>query len=215
MNETRHCAGRRAVVHGLAWTAPAVAFAAAAPAMAISPACLRSVTVDWSTARYTRTSATADTAGGAANPLVLHQSPRSDSDKRDTRTNANKTVTTFTFSRPVSGLAFTITDIDSKTADFVDAVGIQSATVFTATRANTTTAGVSGTGTLTDPLRAAGRNTDVQESESRGNATIRFTGDVTSFNLHYWNQVATASTTIDGDQRIFLSAFQLTYSICP
>lgn len=260
---------RRAVVRGLAWSAPAVSIAAAAPALAVSPRCFVPVVMDWSSARYTRYSATrgvyttadpdgtgplqpltltvansylgsntqtgnqarnvndnlavrSGTIGGARNPLVLHQSPVYNSNKTNTRVNANKSITTFTFDRPVSGLTFTITDIDSTTSDFVDAVGIESASPFRATKVNESwegeypyQGGVQGTGTLADPLRANGWNTMVPESETRGNATIAFTQDVTSFRLHYWNQTAASDPYIDGDQRVFLSNFQMTYNACP
>lgn len=154
--------------------------------------------------------------GGSANPLVIHQSPVRDGAKTNTRTNANKSITNFTFSRPVSGLTFTIIDIDSQTNDFVDAVAIESSAGFTATKANTTyNLGTNGTGTLADPLRAYGWDTRVADSETRGNATIQFSSDVTTFNIHYWNQTAGWDYYIDGDQRIFLSSFRMTYDACP
>lgn len=47
---------RRAITRGLAWGVPTIALATAAPSFAVSPTCLKPVTVDWSSAYYRRES---------------------------------------------------------------------------------------------------------------------------------------------------------------
>ena len=66
------------------------------------------------------------TIGGATSPLGLHQSPIDNSKKTDTLTVANKSVTTFTFTRQVTSLSFTITDNDNASKEFWDAVAVLS-----------------------------------------------------------------------------------------
>lgn len=58
--------------------------------------------------------------GGFSNTLALHQSPIKDHLKTETATPANSQTVTFTFSKPVTGLSFTIADIDSAARDFRD-----------------------------------------------------------------------------------------------
>ena len=252
---------RRRVVQGLAWTAPAVAVATAAPAFATSPRCLKTVDVVWSDMKYQRASATSATyttadpdgtgpmrpltltvtntfkgsnirfgnqfgtentnlavqagpVGGYSNPLVLHQSPLSNSAKSDYRVNANKTVTTFTFDRPVTSLTFSITDIDSAVNDFVDGVAVSSPTPFTTSKANATTTGLQGVGTLADPWRPNRFDNSIPNSSTNGNGTVSFTSQVTSFEIHYWNQTSASALDIDGDQKIFISNLSLTYNAC-
>ncbi|MGC5049354.1 hypothetical protein [Micrococcus porci] len=252
---------RRRVVQGLAWTAPAMAVATAAPAFATSPRCFKTVDVVWSDTKYKRTSATSATyttadpdgtgpmrpltltvkntfqgsnirfgnqsgtantnlavqsgiIGGAPNPLSLHQSPLKNSAKSDSRVDENKTVTTFTFDRPVTSLTFSITDIDSTRSDFMDAVAVTSATAFTSSKADSSSSGLQGVGTVADPWRPSSPNNPVDNSATNGNVTVRFTSQVTSFQIHYWNQTAASSASIDGDQKIFISNLSLTYNAC-
>ncbi|MCG7423100.1 hypothetical protein MHY29_09775 [Micrococcus sp. ACRRV] len=252
---------RRRVVQGLAWTAPAVAVATAAPAFATSPRCFKTVDVVWSDMGYKRTSATSATyttadpdgtgpmrpltltventykgsniqfgnqfgtentnlavqsgsVGGYRNPLVLHQSPLSNKAKSNDRIDANKTITTFTFDRPVTSLTFSITDIDSAVNDFVDGVAVSSPTPFTTSKANATTAGLQGAGTLADPWRPNRFDNSISNSSTNGNGTVSFTSQVTSFEIHYWNQTAASYASVDGDQKIFISNLSLTYNAC-
>ena len=253
---------RRRIVQGLAWSVPAVAASASAPAFAASARCFMTADIVWSDLKYKRVSATSASyttadpdgtgpmvpltltiantykgsnirfgrqdgsenenlavrsgiVGGQTNPLVLHQAPVNNADKSDERNDANKTTTTFTFDRPVTNLTFTITDIDSALRDFTDGVAVSSASPFTTTKANSTQTGLNGSGTLADPWRPFSYDNSVPDSGTNGNGTVRFAGEVTSFQIHYWNQTAASSRYIDGDQKIFISNLSLTYNACP
>lgn len=154
---------------------------------------------------------TTGTVGGTTSRgLTLHQSPKVDSSKTSTRTDANKSITTFTFSESVQNLSFTITDIDSATDDFVDAVAISGAS-YSGVLADSTY--LQGDGSVGNPWR--GKVVEAQDDTSNGgNVTVTFP-EVTSFQLHYWNQQNSWSLSIDGDQRIFLTNFRVTYNACP
>lgn len=153
------------------------------------------------------------TVGGATSPLMLHQAPIDNSKKASDLSGANKTVTTFTFSRQVTSLSFTITDIDSTSNDFWDAVALTSPTPYTAAKASATQ--VTGAGTVTNPWQAANNNLPVSETSTAGNVKVTFSAPLTTFAIHYWNRMALSSSTIDGDQGIFISNLQLTYNACP
>lgn len=153
------------------------------------------------------------TIGGATSPLGLHQSPIDNSKKTDTLTGANKSVTTFTFTRQVTSLSFTITDIDSASNDFWDAVAVVSPTAYTATKTLPTQ--VTGAGTVTNPWQAANANLPVPNTSDAGNVRVTFSAPLTTFAIHYWNRTALFSSNIDGDQGIFISNLQLTYNACP
>jgi hypothetical protein len=125
-------------------------------------------------------------------------------------TTSNKSITTFTFSRPVTDLTFTIRDIDSAQGDFWDGVAITGA-AFTAGKAN---AGyVAGTGALGDPFRADGTNRGVADGSTDGNVTISM-ASVTSFQLHYWNLSDSTGWFVDSDQKVYLSGFAFGYKPC-
>lgn len=155
---------------------------------------------------------TTGTVGGTTSRgLSLHQSPKVDISKTSTRTDANKSITTFTFSESVQNLSFTITDIDSEDDDFVDAVAISGAS-YSGVLANSTY--LQGDGSVGNPWR--GKVVDAQDdaTSNRGNVTVTFP-EVTSFQLHYWNQQNSWSLLTDGDQGIFLTNFGVTYNACP
>jgi len=153
------------------------------------------------------------TIGGATSPLGLHQSPIDNSKKTDTLTDANKSVTTFTFTRQVTSLSFTITDIDSASNDFWDAVAVVSPTAYTATKTSSTQ--VTGAGTVDNPWQAANNNLPVPDTSTAGNVRVTFSAPLTTFAIHYWNRTKLFRSDIDGDQGIFISDLQLTYNACP
>lgn len=155
---------------------------------------------------------TTGTVGGTTSRgLTLHQSPKVDSSKTSTRTDANKSITTFTFSESVQNLSFTITDIDSETDDFVDAVAISGAS-YSGVLADSTY--LQGDGSVGNPWRGKVVAPQDDTTSNRGNVTVTFPA-VTSFELHYWNQQGSSSPSIDGDQGIFLTNFRVTYNACP
>ncbi|WP_158707669.1 hypothetical protein [Janibacter massiliensis] len=155
---------------------------------------------------------TTGTVGGTTSRgLSLHQSPKVDSSKTSTRTNANKSITTFTFSESVQNLSFTITDIDSATRDFVDAVAISGAS-YSGVLADSTY--LQGDGSVGNPWRGKVVQALDDATSNWGNVTVTFP-EVTSFQLHYWNQQDSSSPDIDGDQGIYLTNFRVTYNACP
>lgn len=252
--------GRRAVVRGAAWTAPAIILVSAAPAHAsTSPACQPiAQTIDWGSAHYvrggsrsgtytlpdpdgagvqqgltlsvgtsylgsnTQTGNQARTAddnlrvsagaiGGTGDSgLTLHQSPIYDSLKTFDLDDRNKSITTFTFSRPVTDLRFTLCDIDSANQDFQDVVGLDGAD-FTAQIVDPGHLG--GSGTPTDPLYTLSMHAPVLDSATTGNVRISMPS-VTAFSLHYWNATDAYSSNIDGDQKLFVSDFTFSYEPC-
>lgn len=155
---------------------------------------------------------TTGTVGGTTSRgLSLHQSPKVDSSKTSTPTNANKSITTFTFSESVQNLSFTITDIDSATRDFVDAVAISGAS-YSGVLADSTY--LQGDGSVRNPWRGKVVQALDDATSNWGNVTVTFP-EVTSFQLHYWNQQDSSSPDIDGDQGIYLTNFRVTYNACP
>jgi hypothetical protein len=129
----------------------------------------------------------------------------------------NRQTVTFTFSRPVSGLAFKITDIDSQSRGWYDQVALSGSRSF---QVNERTANwwgfpiklgdhVLGTGTLDNPWHYYDSNTVVGNAgDSRGDVRVTYTEPVTTIALDYW-------TTVGGsNQRIWLSDFSFTSSSC-
>ena len=151
--------------------------------------------------------ASTGTRGGMTGTLVLHQSPKSDAAKTNTATEANSQTVTFTFSKPVTGLSFTIADIDSAENDFIDRVTVSGAVVSTAT--NSSYVQTSG-GTAT----SIGMNTRIDEASNAGNVKFTVSGTVTSITITYYNTTAAYSSSIDGDQGVYISPLAFTYNPC-
>lgn len=120
---------------------------------------------------------------------------------------------TFTFSRPVSNLDFTITDIDSTTADFRDAM-VLSAGYSVVSQAG----GIALTTSRDAPLewfQAASDNVAVDNtSGSAGNLRVRFAGPISTFTITYWNIQANYDPNIDTDQRVYVSDMTFDYKPC-
>jgi hypothetical protein len=147
--------------------------------------------------------------GTSSRGLTLHQSPRNASQQSVTLEDRNKSVVTFTFSRQVSSLTFTMTDIDSATADFRDAVGISGAAITSYSIQNP--AQVQGVGTVANPFRVIPTNSAVDNfSEGGGNVTVTLS-NVTTFQIHYWNFEPSGN---GDDQKVYLTNFLATYLPC-
>lgn len=126
-----------------------------------------------------------------------------------------------TFDRAVSGLSFTITDIDFNTNQYADRVELSGS--YTAKRAQEgKTHTVSGAGTPNDPWRGqAGGNID-HVTDGRGNVTVTFKEPVRSFTLKFWSAEGGRTTVWGQDnyvnsrgaQAIFLSNFSFRASTC-
>lgn len=149
--------------------------------------------------------------GGTGAPgLTLHQTPRNTANMSSSLTNANKSVVTFAFSRVISELTFTMTDIDSASGDFRDAVGISGATISSYSIQNT--AQVGGVGSVTNPFAVIPTNSAIDNASGNGgNVTVTLT-NVSTFDLHYWNVQPPSSG--GGDQKVYLTNFSLKYTSC-
>lgn len=91
------------------------------------------------------------------------------------------------FDRAVSGLAFTITDIDFQSGNFSDRVAISGNR--TGIPGSTY---VIGSGTYGDPWRPRDSNPapiNIPDTgDSRGNVAVKFLAPVTDFEIRYWNR---------------------------
>ncbi|GAA1917055.1 hypothetical protein GCM10009797_08450 [Nocardioides hwasunensis] len=118
-------------------------------------------------------------------------------------------VYTFSFTKPVTNLRFTLTDIDVLDGDYDDRIEISNSG-WTEVRASRG-AGVSGTGVQGDPWRGAGTYND--NTSSAGNVTIAFAGPVSTFDLTYWNAM-TSFSGVDRNQGVFLTNISFDYQPC-
>lgn len=117
---------------------------------------------------------------GGIDSVALHQRPSGAGFAGNNRAQF-VSRTTFTASRRIFDLTFTLTDIDSQSLDYWDFVWIDSTSPFTITsRGNR----VAGSGTSSSPLTATSGNAPTSSLASNGNATISF-ASVSSFTLVY------------------------------
>jgi hypothetical protein len=121
--------------------------------------------------------------------------------------NASRQVVEVTFSRAVSNLRFTITDIDSNDAwgsgnDYRDQVELTGVRTAVATSRGGGNFYVVGSGTQASPWQMYDDDTAAGDSgDARGNLAVTYPGPVSSFQLDYWNSSGR------GQQAIFLSDF--------
>jgi hypothetical protein len=243
---TSYVPSRRTVLRAAAWTAPAVSVAVAVPAYAAcSPATplSASYTLRWGSRTYTRSgvgSGSASVPGsvvgaqpvnvvvtstvssgkvvrtgqnlqGSAQGLELHHA------SPVTAGLENRQTVTFTFSRPVTGLAFKISDVDSRAKGWYDRVALSGSRGFSVNKRTFTWNGqvhswgdhVLGSGTLEDPWHYWNANTVVENSgDTRGDVRVTYHEPVTTIALDYW------TSTSGSNQRIWLSDFSFTASSC-
>lgn len=120
------------------------------------------------------------------------------------------------FDREVTGLSFTITDIDSGAGQFADRVAIEGA-AYTATRFGD----VNGDGTAARAWSGSTTNVD-HKTSGDGNVKVTFTQPLTAFSLRFWNASSGSTTWYgaqnvlanNGAQAIFLSNLSFTASTC-
>jgi hypothetical protein len=148
--------------------------------------------------------------GGTGAPgLTFHQTPANVNNLSSTLNNANKSVITFAFSRPVTEMSFTMTDIDSASSDFRDAVGIAGATISSFSIANTGQVG--GVGTVANPFKVIPNNSAIDNTTGTGgNVNVTLT-NFSTFELHYWNGQPAGS---GGDQKVFFTNPTVKYYPC-
>jgi hypothetical protein len=142
---------------------------------------------------------------GGRGLYLRHESPVSDARSR-------RQELTLTFSRPVTGLNFTITDIDSERAynyfagrweGYYDRVEL---TPTPSTRTPVST--VTGLGTFESPWRQTSNDATWEPGSSNGNVLVRYTGAVSSVKVIFWSAQA------HGQQAIYLSNLNFTAKGC-
>lgn len=144
--------------------------------------------------------------GGTGKPgLGLIQTVTTTSTKPAPGRNARGTYS-FSFSRPVTNLAFTLTDVDRTPGDFADRVELSGGWTETSRGA-----GVTGSGTQADPWVGAAAYDD--GSSAAGNLQLSFAGPVSSFTLTYWN-AETQFSGVDRNQAVFLADLTFDYQPC-
>lgn len=255
--DVRACARptRRTLTRAAAWSVPAIAVAAAAPAFAASPCDVRvGEVLDWDGSRvaFTRTSTTAravldpdatgpvpsltldvvatysgnmkagDEAGSNPNPNLRVTSPIGGlgvsglslwqaTTSASPRGAADQGTYTFTFSRPVSNLVFTVTDIDSQGGDFWDVLRLSPGYVVE-NRPNTVASDKNG-GSERFYASTSSAPAD-NASGSGGNLRVRYPGPVSTFTISYYNGAASFQAGVDNDQAIYVSDMTFDYKPC-
>jgi hypothetical protein len=120
---------------------------------------------------------------------------------------------TFTFSRPVSNLVFTITDIDSQSGDFRDALVISPGYTVESQAAGIEL--VSSNSTPNRWFQGADNNAPQDDATGGGgNLRVRFAGPLATFTITYWNRQSSYDSAIDTNQRIFVSDLTFDYTPC-
>ena len=117
----------------------------------------------------------------------------------------------YTFSKPVSRLTFTLTDIDSATGDFIDSVVLTPGFTFSIP----STSLVQGRGTTAEPFRPSSANAPADNTNSAaGNVTITYPGPISTFTIDYRNAATSFATNVDQDQVVTIANFAFDYQPC-
>lgn len=118
---------------------------------------------------------------------------------------------TFTFSRPVTNLVFTVTDIDSLSGDFRDVLEPSPGFTVESTGSAITTdfGGPNGTQRFYSTTGNAALN---DTTADQGNVRLKYAGPISVISLTYWN--AQTSYTVDTSQGIFVSDMTFDYKPC-
>jgi hypothetical protein len=119
---------------------------------------------------------------------------------------------TFSFSRPVTNLRFTITDIDSQAGDFRDALTLTSGYTVTSIPATVTRA---TDATFGEYFIATGDSTPTDNATGNaGNLGIKYAGTISQFTITYTNSATSFDNTRDQDQTIYVSDLTFDYKPC-
>jgi hypothetical protein len=130
---------------------------------------------------------------------------------------------TYTFTRPVTNLTFTLSDIDRyqyqegrwNPVDYYqydDRVAVTSSQGAFTVQSRGSNVVTSSLGTVANPFRPI-ESGNIDLDEGMGNAVVRFAGPMTTFAITYWNAFANANA----DSRIqvtLLSNMSFTYAPC-
>ena len=220
---------RRTVAHGLAWTVPAVAAAAAAPAFAVSCANPAAFTGRFTQADvYGTPPSTYTWSAAGRTPITLSLNTVADSGKSLTPNNLTSAGgsnqgynglgdlradglllqqsgsggqrLTITFSRPVTNLQFTIADVDWLRSRYRDAIVLDP-------EPTSVTNGppLQGNGTTGSPVSAVSAG-EVSSDTEANRSRVTYAGPINSFTLYF------SSTDGTTAQQIFLTG--LTFFAC-
>lgn len=147
--------------------------------------------------------------GGTGAPgITLHQN-QPNTPTTGSQRNKRQELT-FTFDKPVYNLSFGITDIDSQSGDFWDAIDFSSPAPYTATKGST----ITGTGTPANPWATTAGNLPVDNDSGIGSVNIVFAGPVTTFTIYYWDKRTSTSSNVDNDQKVFITNLDFKVSGC-
>lgn len=117
---------------------------------------------------------------------------------------------TFSFTKAVSNLSFTLTDIDSTTGDFWDSVWLTPG--FTLSNK---AAGLQGDGSAGSPLKQTNGNVAVDNTNGgAGNVTVTYLGPISSFTINYSNAATSFAANVDQDQVVTITNFGFDYQPC-
>jgi hypothetical protein len=120
--------------------------------------------------------------------------------------NGSRQTITFSFSNPVSNVAFTLIDIDNNEGDGWGDRVVMNTPGYTFTPAVLVGGTrVIGSGTNADRFRNNNPDNNLGDTSNAGNVTIRYAGPITSFSFTYRNQVNTGEP-----QRIDMSDITFT-----
>ncbi|PKH37636.1 hypothetical protein SAMN05192575_101646 [Nocardioides alpinus] len=112
----------------------------------------------------------------------------------------------FTFTKPVTNLVVTFTDIDRTPGDFLDRVELDGSWTEVSRGA-----GVSGAGSVASPWVGGAAYND--STSGAGNVTVKFAGPVSTFTLTYWN-AETSWSDVDRNQAVFVGDMTFDYQPC-
>ena len=120
---------------------------------------------------------------------------------------------TFTFTRPVTNLRFTYTDIDSASGDFWDYLE-PSPGFSVVSQGGGVATDFNGTG---GAQRFFGKTSSAavdNTTGSSGNLALSYAGPVSSFSLTYWNGAASFANKVDSNQIVYISDMTFDYDPC-
>jgi hypothetical protein len=122
---------------------------------------------------------------------------------------------TFSFSRPVSNLVFTLTDIDSTSGDFRDALILTGGYTVESTGNGVELFAGGKNDTPNQWFQSNDANTAVDDTNGgAGNLRVRYPATITQFSITYWNRQASYDPALDTDQRVFVSDMKFDYTPC-
>lgn len=118
---------------------------------------------------------------------------------------ANRQDISISFDRAVTGLQFTITDVDRQDGDWSDRITLTGSRTFSGAP------DIRGDGTSGAPWRPRGSADNAGNNSGAGNVAVTYAGTIpanTTLVLSFWNDAG------NGNQRVFLSDFTFTAGGC-